>query len=131
MNGRFRRNTLLANTALILLSYIWGVFVHPRTGRKLLGRQTDRHRIPKLVLPLSLPKTHKRIATKQQLDKIEWNIKMLTQRLKGGNRTRDSSRRRRRPRQTIKEIHHLGLIVKVHPHQMEGYPRITTKKRGT
>jgi hypothetical protein len=130
MNGRFCCNALLANAALILLGYIWGVFVHPRTGRKLLGRQTDRHRIPKLVLPLSLPKTHKRIATKQQLDKIEWNIKMLTQRLKGGNRTRDRSRSRR-PRQAIEEIHHLGLIVKVHPHQVERNTRITTKKRGT
>jgi hypothetical protein len=54
---------------------------------------------------------------------------MLTQRLKGCSRARDRRRsKRRRPRQTIKEIHHLGLIVKVHPHQMEGDARMTTKK---
>jgi hypothetical protein len=122
MNGRFRRNALLANTALILLGYIWRVLVLPRTCRKLFGRQTDRNGIPELILPrpLPLPETHKCIATKQQLDKIEWNIKMLTQRLKRCSRTRNSSMssRRRRPRQTIKEIHHLGLVVEVHPYQM-------------
>ena len=129
MNGRFRRNALLANTALILLGYIWRILVLPRTCRKLFRRQTDRHGIPELVLPLPLPETHKCIATKKQLDKIEWNIKMLTQRLKGCSRTRDSSRSsRRRPRQAIEEIHHLSLVVEVHAHQVEGYPRMTTKK---
>jgi hypothetical protein len=82
LNSCFRGNALLANTALILLCYIRGVFVLPRTRRKLLGRKTHRDRVPELILPLT--ETYSRITTKQQLHKIEWNIKMIvTQRLKG------------------------------------------------
>ena len=77
MDSRFRRNSLLTNTALILLGYIRGVLVVPRTCRKLLGAQSHRHRIPELVL--SLPKSYRRITTKKQLDKIERNIKVMCQ----------------------------------------------------
>jgi len=62
MNGRFRRNALLANTALILLCDIRRIFVDPSSRRKLLRRQTYRHSIPELVLTLS--ESHKRTATK-------------------------------------------------------------------
>ena len=66
MDSRFRRNALLANTALILHCYIWGVRIVLRSRRKLLRRQTYCHRIPELVLSLSLPlsESHKRTATK-------------------------------------------------------------------
>ena len=65
MNGGFRRNPLLANTALILLGYIRGVLVYPRTCRKLLSRQTHGHGIPELVLVLTLSKPHCRTTAKQ------------------------------------------------------------------
>ena len=70
MNSSFRRNALLANTALILLGYIRGVLVVPRTCRKLLGGQPHGHRVPELVLPQTLPQAYRRIATKKQLDKV-------------------------------------------------------------
>ena len=63
MNGGFGRNAFLANTALILIGYIRGVLVVPRTCRKLRRRQTHCDRIPELVLPL--PETDRRITTKQ------------------------------------------------------------------
>lgn len=65
MNGGFRRNPLLANTALILLRYIWRIFVHPSPRRKLLSRQTHGHGIPELVLVLTLSKPHCRTTAKQ------------------------------------------------------------------
>lgn len=65
MNGRFRRNSLLANTALVLLCYIWRVLVVPRTCRKLLGRQPHGHGIPELVLSLPLSKSHRRVSAKK------------------------------------------------------------------
>ena len=68
MNRLVRRNSLLANTALILLGYIRGIFVVPRTCPKLLGAQSHSHRIPELVLPL--PQSYRRITTKKQLDKV-------------------------------------------------------------
>jgi len=70
MNSGFGRNSLLANTALILLGYIRGVLVVPRTCRKLLGGQPHGHRVPELVLVLTLPQAYRRIATKKQLDKV-------------------------------------------------------------
>ena len=63
MNCGFGRNALLANTALILLGYIRGVFVHPCPRCKLLGGQTHCDRIPELSL--SLPETNRRNTTKQ------------------------------------------------------------------
>jgi len=63
MNGRFRRNSLLANTALILLCYIGRVLVHPSPRRKLFGGQTHDHILPELRIALAKP--HRRIATKQ------------------------------------------------------------------
>lgn len=82
MNGRFRGNSLLANTALILLCDFGGIFVASCGSIKLLRSQTYRHRIPELTLCLclSLPETHKRTATKNQFGKIERNIKPLSQR---------------------------------------------------
>lgn len=79
--GSFRRNTFLANTALILLCDIWGVVVDSCGGRKLLGGQTDRYSVPELVLSLSLAKSHKRTPAKDQFGKVEGNIKPLCQRL--------------------------------------------------
>ena len=64
MNGRFRRNTFLANTALVLICYVRGVVVNLRCSCELLGRQTYRHSIPELVLCRSLSKSHKRTTTK-------------------------------------------------------------------
>ena len=52
VNRRFVRNTLLANTALVLLCQI-GVLVLPSRCRKLFGCQTYLHWIPKIALPLS------------------------------------------------------------------------------
>jgi hypothetical protein len=52
MNGGFRRNALLANTALILLRYICGVLIIPSTCCKLIRGQTHGNCIPELVLPL-------------------------------------------------------------------------------
>jgi hypothetical protein len=63
MNGRFRRNAFLANTALILLCYIWRIFVDSRSSRKLLSGQPYRYGVPELVLPLT--KSHRRISTKK------------------------------------------------------------------
>ena len=77
MNSSFRRNALLANTALILLGYIRGVLVVPRTCRKLLGGQPHGHRIPELVLPLPPSETHKCTTTKNQFGEIQRNIKPL------------------------------------------------------
>jgi hypothetical protein len=94
MNSRFRRNTLLANTALILLRYIWRVLVDPSSVRELLRRQAHRHRIPEVVLALpltlALPKTHKRTATKYEFGEIKRNIKALSQRSERGPCTRSS-----------------------------------------
>ena len=70
MNSRFRRNVLLANTALILLCYIRGIFVHPSPRRKLLRGQTHDHILPELRIALALSKSHRRITTKKQLDKV-------------------------------------------------------------
>jgi hypothetical protein len=72
VNGRFRRNSLLANTALILLRYIRRVLVHPSARRKLFRSQTHDHILPELriALTLSLTKSNKRITTKKQLDKV-------------------------------------------------------------
>jgi hypothetical protein len=53
MNSLFCRNSLLADTALILLCNIRRVFVVPRSRRQLLGCQTYLHWIPKIALPLS------------------------------------------------------------------------------
>ena len=79
MNGCFRRNALLANAALILLCYVWRVFVDPCPRCKLLRRQAHGNCIPELVLslPLSLPKskTYRCIRPKQELNKVDWNIK--------------------------------------------------------
>ena len=65
MNSRFRRNSLLANTALILLCYIRRVLVIASPRRKLFGGQTHNHIVPELRIALSLSKPHRRIATKQ------------------------------------------------------------------
>jgi hypothetical protein len=72
MNCGFRRNALLANTALILLRYIRRVLVHPSARRKLFRSQTHDHILPELriALTLSLTKSNKRITTKKQLDKV-------------------------------------------------------------
>lgn len=48
MNGCFCRNTLLANAALILLCYVWGVFIDPCPRGKLLRRQSYGDCIPEL-----------------------------------------------------------------------------------
>ena len=73
MNGCFCRNTLLANAALILLCYVWGVFVDPCPCCKLLGGQSYGDCIPELVL--ALPQTYRCIRPKQKLNEVEWNIK--------------------------------------------------------
>jgi hypothetical protein len=65
MNGRFRRNAFLANTALILLCNIRRIFVDSRGSRKLLGGQPHCDCIPELVLPLPLPKTHRSVSAKK------------------------------------------------------------------
>ena len=65
MNGGFGRNTLLANTALVLLGYIWRVLVVPRTCSKLLGGKPHGHGIPELVLYLPLSKSHRRVSAKK------------------------------------------------------------------
>lgn len=78
MNGRFRRNTILANTALVLLGNIGGVFVNPSPRRKLFGSQTDDNCIPKLVLSLSLSESHKCITAKKKLDEVFRNINSLS-----------------------------------------------------
>jgi hypothetical protein len=97
MNGRFRRNTLLANAALVLLCYVRGVMVNLRCSCELLGGETHCHCIPELVLALPLPKSHKRTPTKNQFSEIERNIKALTQRCERcpfpGNRRRSRSRK--------------------------------------
>jgi hypothetical protein len=80
MNSRFRRNTLLANTALILLRYIWRVLVDPSPRCKLFRGQTHDHIVPELRIALSLPEPHKRTATKYQFSEIKRNIKALCQR---------------------------------------------------
>ena len=79
MNSRFRRNSLLANTTLILLRNIWGIFVRSSPRCKLYGVQTHHHTLPELriSLTLTLPKSHRRITTKKQLDKVERNIKVM------------------------------------------------------
>ena len=84
MNSRFRRNYILANTALILLCDFGGIFVDSCGLRKLLRRQAHCHRIPEriliLILPLPLSETHKRTSAKNQLGKIERNIELLDRR---------------------------------------------------
>jgi hypothetical protein len=64
----------LADTALILLCKFGGL-VLPSRCHKLLGRQTDLYWIPEislaLPLALSLSQTHKRVAPKEHLDKVE------------------------------------------------------------
>jgi uncharacterized membrane protein len=79
MNSRFRCNSLLANTALILLCYIWRVLVILSPRRKLLSGQTHDHIIPELVLPLALPlpEADSCITTKKHLDKVERDIKVM------------------------------------------------------
>lgn len=95
MNGGFSRNALLANTALVLLGYIRGVFVVPSTCSKLLGRQTHGHGIPELVLVLILSEPHKRTTAKNQFGEIERDINTLSQRRERcpcpGSRSRSSS----------------------------------------
>ena len=82
MDSSFRRNTLLANTTLILLCDFGGIFVASCGSIKLLRSQTYRHRIPELTLCLSLPlsETHKRTAPKNKFGEIERNVKSLSQR---------------------------------------------------
>jgi hypothetical protein len=81
MNSGFGRNALLTNTALILIGYIRGIFVHPSPCCKLLGRQTHDNILPELVLPLSrLSEPHERTTTKYQFGEIERDIKSMCQR---------------------------------------------------
>jgi hypothetical protein len=63
VDSRFCRNAFLANTALILLCYIWRVLVIASPRRKLLSGQPYRYGVPELVL--TLPKSHRRISTKK------------------------------------------------------------------
>jgi len=79
MDSGFRRNTLLANTALILLCDFGRIFVASCSSIKLLRSQTYRHGIPESVLVMSLSEAHKRTATKNQFGKIERNIKPMCQ----------------------------------------------------
>jgi len=68
VNGWFARNTLLADTALILLCQ-FSILVLPGRRCKLLRGQTDLYGIPKISLPLS--KSYERIAPKEHLDKVQ------------------------------------------------------------
>jgi hypothetical protein len=70
MNGRFRRNSLLANTALILLRYIRGIIVVPSPRCKLFGSEAHDHIVPELRIALTLSKSHRRILPKQQPNKV-------------------------------------------------------------
>ena len=116
MNSRFRRNTLLANTALILLRYIWRVLVDPSSVRELLRRQAHRHCIPELVLPLPLPlpESNKRTATKYQFSKINRNVKPLSQRSERGPCTRSSLN----SRELGEECQHPFLVCQERTHQV-------------
>jgi hypothetical protein len=81
VDSRFRRNALLANTALILLCYIWRVLVIPSPCCKLFSGQTHNHILPELVLTLclTLPETNKCPAAKNQFREIKRNIKPMCQ----------------------------------------------------
>ena len=110
MNSGFCRNSLLANTALILLCYIRGIFVHPSPPCKLLSGQTYRHRIPELVLHLPLlSEPHEGTTAKNQFSEIEGNIKPMCQRRERGLCT-GSRRRRSRRRELGQECEHPLLI---------------------
>jgi hypothetical protein len=79
MNSCFRSNSLLANTALILLCNFGWIFVDSCGFRKLLRRQAHCHRIPELILS-RIPKSHERPATKYQFSEIERHIELLDKR---------------------------------------------------
>jgi hypothetical protein len=71
LNGCFLRNSLLANTTLILLRDVRGIIVLLRRGRKLLRGETHRYVLPELGKTLA----HWRL--KQGAQERNRNIKLL------------------------------------------------------